>query len=135
MNSGKTFVINHPIYENKLLVHACLEGPEAGVYYRGKIYVQKSAEIILPDYVSKLATDLTIYITPFEEKVDEDNIIFPAYKTQKTEKGFKVFSSIPHTYDWMILGKRFDIDVEPDKKDIQIYGNGPYRWTERNLNT
>ena len=32
----KTFIIDHPIDKNKYLVHGCLEGPEFGVYYRGK---------------------------------------------------------------------------------------------------
>jgi len=47
-------------------VHACLEGPEAGVYYRGKgeIINNYSVEIELPDYVEKLATDFTINLTP-----------------------------------------------------------------------
>ncbi len=31
-NSAKTFVINHPTKPDSYLVHACLEGPEAGVY-------------------------------------------------------------------------------------------------------
>ena len=31
----KTFIINHPLDDSKYLVHACLEGPEAGIYYRG----------------------------------------------------------------------------------------------------
>jgi hypothetical protein len=35
-NSLKSFVIQHPINTNQYLVHVCLEGPEAGVYYRGK---------------------------------------------------------------------------------------------------
>ena len=33
--TAKTFVIPHPLKNDKYLVHACLEGPEAGVYYRG----------------------------------------------------------------------------------------------------
>ena len=35
-DSTKTFVIEHPNNVDKFLVHGCLEGPEAGVYYRGK---------------------------------------------------------------------------------------------------
>ena len=38
-DGAKTFVIDHPDDENKYLVHVCLEGPEAGVYYRGKAEV------------------------------------------------------------------------------------------------
>jgi hypothetical protein len=66
-NTSKTFVIDHPIDKNKYLVHACLEGPEAGVYYRGKSEIVNNdfVEIILPDYVDLLATEFTIQITEF----------------------------------------------------------------------
>lgn len=33
--STKTFVIDHPIVPQSYLVHTCLYGSEAGVYYRG----------------------------------------------------------------------------------------------------
>ena len=57
-SSGKTFVIYYSIDESKYLIHACLEGPEAGVYYReeGKITNGKSVKINL------LTTDFTINI-------------------------------------------------------------------------
>ena len=44
---------------SKYLVHVCLEGPEAAVYYRGKgeITNNNSVVIYLPDYVKNLATD------------------------------------------------------------------------------
>jgi len=64
--SSKTFIIDHPIDNDKYLVHACLEGPEGGVYYRGtsEITNNKYVEIELPHYVSCLANDFTIIITP-----------------------------------------------------------------------
>ena len=48
--SAKTFVIDNPIHNDKYLVHSCLEGPEAGVYYRGEgeITNNKCVEIQLP---------------------------------------------------------------------------------------
>ena len=50
---------------NKYLVHGCLEGPEAGVYYRGKGEITNghSLTIELPNYVNKLATNLSIQIS------------------------------------------------------------------------
>jgi hypothetical protein len=38
----KTFIIEHPIDTSKYLIHACLEGPEAGVYYRGKATIDNN---------------------------------------------------------------------------------------------
>ena len=31
----KSFVIDHPLHEDKYLMHATLEGPEGGIFYRG----------------------------------------------------------------------------------------------------
>src|SRR5690606_26299208 len=65
-NTDKTFVIEHPIDKNKYLVHACLEGPESGVYYRGDsiINYKKNKTILLPDYVQYLASNFTVHVTP-----------------------------------------------------------------------
>jgi hypothetical protein len=65
-NWNKTFIIDHPDDDSKYLVHACLEGPEVGVYYRGKgeITNNEFVEISLPDYVTNLATDFTVQISP-----------------------------------------------------------------------
>jgi hypothetical protein len=60
MARSKNFVIDHPLKENKKLVHACLEGPENGVYIRGR--VTNKNEINLPDYWQKLIDKNTISI-------------------------------------------------------------------------
>jgi hypothetical protein len=46
-------VIDHPIVKEKYLIHGCLEGPESGVYYRGKCQTNKNGYVILkmPDYI------------------------------------------------------------------------------------
>jgi len=58
----KGFDINHPTKENHRLRHVCLEGPEAGVYVRGRL---KGNRIELPEYWSKLVdTDsITVSLT------------------------------------------------------------------------
>jgi hypothetical protein len=49
----KNFKINHPLDpKNKDLIYSCLEGPEIGVYIRGRII--NETEIELPDYWKKL---------------------------------------------------------------------------------
>ena len=74
--SSKTFVIEHPDDKDKYLVHSCLEGPEAGVYYRGSCEIDEfeftddDNEIVyfkkikLPKYVKNLAKDLTVNVSP-----------------------------------------------------------------------
>ena len=60
----KQFDIPHPSKPGKRLIHACLEGPEIGVYYRGKL--NGSNYIELPDYWDKLIDpeSITVNLTP-----------------------------------------------------------------------
>lgn len=62
--SIKNFVIPHPTKEGKQLVHTCLEGPENGVYVRGRLL--NKTEIELPEYWTKLVDEstITVSITP-----------------------------------------------------------------------
>ena len=78
----KDFDIKHHTKEGWRLTHACLEGPEAGVYYRGKTI--NNDKIILPEYWKGLVDEdtITVNITPVKyhqnimvEKI-EDNTVF-----------------------------------------------------------
>jgi hypothetical protein len=54
----KAFVIPHPLDDTKELMHACLEGPENGVFYRGEAVTKNGvAEVVLPDYFEALTFD------------------------------------------------------------------------------
>lgn len=59
--SIKNFVIDHPTKPGKKLVHTCLEGPENGVYVRGRLLNQ--TEIELPEYWTKLVDESTITVS------------------------------------------------------------------------
>lgn len=63
----KSFVINHPSKPGWKLRHGSLEGPENGVYVRGK---SSSAEILLPSYWKDLVLEdsITVQITPIGRK-------------------------------------------------------------------
>lgn len=60
----KQFNIPHPTKENMRLVHVSLEGPEAGVYYRGRLVDNNT--ISLPDYWKGLVDveSVTVNLTP-----------------------------------------------------------------------
>lgn len=125
LNSSKTFVIDHPKDDEKYLVHACLEGPEAGVYYRGRCEIEvEECTVHLPDYVESLATDFTIQLTPifngnFDTRLFAGNV----------ENGkFKVYSNFPCEFYWYVSGKRNDIATEINKSDVRVNGDGPYKW-------
>ena len=127
-HTGKTFVIDHPLDTNRYLVHACLEGPEAGVYYRGKSEIvpsQHSTIISLPNYIDGLAHDFTVHTTPIYNPDNDTNINL---KVTEVEDGrFAVYGQ-PGKFYWHVYGKRLDIDVEPLKENVTLKGSGPYTW-------
>ena len=77
----KLFDIPHPNKEGHRLAHACLEGPEHSVYFRGK--VRNRTTIQLPKYWEGLVdyTTITVNLTPIGahqnvivKRVDESKI-------------------------------------------------------------
>lgn len=130
--SSKTFVIDHPIDNDKYLVHACLEGPEAGVYYRGKAEIKENdnVTITLPDYVSKFSYDFTVHITPIYNK-NNKNIILSSSEVENnsfTVHSNNIVDSLK--FYWILYGKRNEIEIEPLKSSSSIKGNGPYTWLD-----
>jgi hypothetical protein len=98
----KTFVVPHPSDETKELIHACLEGPENGVYYRGEVTTTNgTAEIVLPDYFEPLTyeEERTVLLTQIFE--DDDDVVIgsntPATLLASRVKGgkFKIRSTNP----------------------------------------
>ena len=81
----KLFDIPHPNKEGHRLAHACLEGPEHSVYFRGK--VRNRTTIQLPKYWEGLVdyTTITVNLTPIGahqnvivKRVDESKIYLQA---------------------------------------------------------
>jgi hypothetical protein len=133
-NGGtKTFVIDHPDNEDEYLVHACLEGPEAGVYYRGegRILNNKSVTIELPSYVSSLAKKFTVQVTPLvlTDDEDEDNLCCnKCYAASKVrDNKFTVYGKNGEFY-WHVHGERSSIEIEPKKSETIVRGEGPYKY-------
>ncbi len=121
-DSTKTFVIDHPNNSEKFLVHGCLEGPEAGVYYRGKgeIVNNECVEVELPPYVENLASEFTIQITPiFSGKIVTLNC------SELDNNKFRVYGENSR-FHWVVHGKRYNIEVEPNKDSVHVKGSGPY---------
>jgi hypothetical protein len=131
--TSKTFIIDHPNADDKYLVHGCLEGPENGVYYRGegKITNDHSTEIYLPDYVDSFATNFTVQITPilsfYTTNLPSEPLVY--YASTVEDNTFKVFGKNGSFY-WHVHGKRSSLNVEPNKEDVIVHGDGPYKWYE-----
>lgn len=126
-NTTKTFVIDHPLDLSKYLIHACLEGPEAGVYYRGngEINNNESVLINLPDYVKSLATEFTVQITRIFDTLENKDITYQTSKVKDNK--FTVYGKNGEFF-WTVYGKRNEIVVEVSKSDVSLKGDGPYKW-------
>jgi len=130
-SSNKTFVIDHPIDDDKYLVHACLEGPEAGVYYRGQSKIEECGhvDIYLPEYVSHIARDFTVLVTAVVDiNWTYDKTLTSLVVSDVIGNKFRVFGASNTKFNWQVLGRRDSIDVEPLKQKVSLNGDGPYRW-------
>ena len=73
LTSRKPFDIPHPTKKGYRLRHVCLEGPESGVYYRGRLTGKNIIE--LPEYWRGLVDPETITVTLTQIKTSQDLII------------------------------------------------------------
>jgi len=121
----KTFIIDHPDDSAKYLVHACLEGPETGVYYRGKgtITNGESTLVALPKYVDNLANDFTVQLTQIRSTTN--NTVLQSSKVANGQ--FTVYGG-NSSFFWLVYAKRSSIQAEVLKAGTEVKGVGPYRW-------
>lgn len=73
VQSWKGFDITHPNKPNHRLRHICLEGPEAGVYYRGRL--TESNVIELPSYWENLIDPESITVSLTQIGCSQDLIV------------------------------------------------------------
>jgi len=135
--SVKTFVINHPVHEDKYLVHGTLEGPEGAVYYRGSAKLKGGiVEVVLPDYFEALTQEdgRTIQLTNVD---GHDSLCVKKTNGKRIYDGkFRVaaeFVSSEQEFDWEVKAVRKDVailEVEPLKKETTVAGDGPYTYVK-----
>jgi hypothetical protein len=103
--NSKNFSIPHPTKEGKRLVHSCLEGPEIGVYFRGR---STSATIEMPDYWDGLVhlDSMTVELTAVGPNQD-------LYVASIADDGDVTVGSNTDTalnYFYVIYGERKDLE-------------------------
>lgn len=105
LSEKKNFDIPHPTKEGWRLTHACLEGPEAAVYVRGRI--RNSNEIKLPDYWKNLIDISTITVNLTEIGSNQD-VIVKRWDTSKVYLQSK--GGIPIDCFYYITAERIDTE-------------------------
>ena len=113
----KNFKINHPTMPGYYLVHSSLEGPEKGIYYRGKL---KTNHIIhLPDYWTDLTddVDITVQLTPIGNACQH---FVKSVTKSEIEVGCEC--GIPHCY-YIVHAQRYDqgkLNILEPKNSIKL---------------
>ena len=106
----KSFNIEHPTKPNKRLVHGSLEGPEHGVYIRGRSEINI---VELPDYWSGLVDEETVtvqltaigkYQNLYVEKIENNKVFIKSSSKSKLN------------YFYTINAERKDVD----KLEVEI---------------
>lgn len=115
---AKPFVIDHPTKPEKKLVHVALEGPENGVYVRGRLTNQNYIE--LPDYWVNLVEEnsITVQLQPIGHS---QNLII---ETIEDNKIYIKETSIGNSIDcyYHVYGTRKDIEKLRVEVNPEDYG-------------
>jgi hypothetical protein len=134
----KTFVIDHPTDADKRLIHACLEGPESAVFYRGAARLERGwVEVRLPDYFEALCAEegRSVQLTCIaDDPVDEwCPVLHATYP--KNGRFFVGLGSGVVVHDqrfwWEVKAVRKDVGallVEPQRDAVEVLGEGPYTY-------
>ena len=126
ISSKKSFDIPHPTKEGHRLRHICLEGPEAGVYFRGRVTNKK--EIILPDYWKNLVdwTTITVNLTPIGS---HQSVIVKRWDEEKIylqSNGGMPIDCFFHVYGERSDGERLIVEYEGTSIDDYPGDNSQY---------
>ncbi|MET8334355.1 fibronectin type III domain-containing protein [Streptosporangium canum] len=131
----KTFIIDHPLDDDRYLVHATTESPHNGVEYWGEATLGEdgTAAVELPGYFEAL--------TGYEGRAvllscrDDPDQVAATYP----EGGrFTISGPAGRHVFWLVKAIRSDVPpllVEPRRDEVTVRGDGPYRYyTPRDTN-
>jgi hypothetical protein len=123
----KNFVIQHPVDEDRYLVHAAAEGPTADLVYRGTSALQNgSVDIELPSYfeAASKADGRTVFVTP---KIAADGSQCNMAASSIENGRFTVSTqgcveNCTHQFDWLVFAIRGDVETvaEPLKSEYNV---------------
>ena len=55
-------------------------------------------------------------------------------EVSKVKDGVFIVSGDDGEFNWIAYGSRGSINVEPNKSEIKVNGDGPYKWYENKVN-
>ena len=80
----------------------------------------------------KLAKEFTVHVNPvveFDNELKNEEFEFTQVIASKVKDGkFKIYANNYCKVHWLVFGKRLNINVEVDKNEVKVKGEGPYTW-------
>ena len=104
---AKSFDIGHPTKPGQRLRYGSLEGPEYGVYYRGKM---KGHIIELPSYWCNLVDENSISVTVTPLGRHQNLYVYSATSRRVEIRNASWFDKRKPEYYYVIYGERKDIN-------------------------
>ena len=142
--SPKPFDIKHPSKKEWRLRYACIEGPEVGVYYRGRL--KNDTEIVLPNYWKDLVhvDSITVQLQPIGahqdiivKRWDEEKIYLQAKAGFPINCFYHVYAERKDINPLIVEYKgdswkdypdpNFNPDTAPDPEDPNRFNDPDYR--------
>jgi hypothetical protein len=129
----KTFVVEHPDLEDSYLIHGCLEGPEAGIYYRGEGRIEAGenhTKIELPTYTKKFGFGYSVILTEyysgnFDLKLFVSDVVQGKFQVEMDRS-----LTFPVEFSWIVYGSRGELQTTHKKSAVKVNGVGPYKYIE-----
>ena len=95
-------------------------------YYRGNNSYGRpiiGTETNIKAFTQQMLIDCSIIVSPiYDGKLKMYNF------TELTNNSFTVYGE-NGKFNWLVIGKRHDILVEPEKEEVKLCGKGPYLWS------
>ena len=130
----KTFVVEHPELPDSYLIHGCLEGPEAGIYYRGEGRIEAGnniAKIELPTYTKKFGYDFTVIVTEYYSGNFDLKLFVSEVVHGKFQVEMELPLPFPVEFSWIVYGSRGELQTTHKKSAVKVNGVGPYKYIEQ----
>ncbi len=137
MISYPVSLTNNPLDVDKYILYSPLEGAESAVFYRGMSEIlqgENSIQIEFPEYVSYIASNFSILITPILSRNSQppSQFMIPHYYCSMVEDNNFVVKGPSGKFYWHLFATRNIINKEITKSEVSGE-TGPYHWMERTI--
>ena len=89
------------------------------------MFDDETITISLPEYATKIGFNWSINLTPIGKLSTRT---LSCSEIDIKHGTFDVYGNNDTKFFWTVYGQRNIFDAEPDKNNVEINGEGPYKW-------